>query len=92
VYFIMQNNWHSDQRYVKRRQHLLMEEAEQNRLAKLSQPRGRILRIYAPVMVRFGSVLTLWGQQLQTRYGELPNLPGERLVLASDNVDSSGSC
>jgi len=74
----MLHDWHSIH-YARLRQQDLQREADQHRLANegYSSRRGRIVRIYGPALYRIGSVMTHWGERLQTTYGE-PLLASQR--------------
>jgi hypothetical protein len=80
----MQHDWHSTH-YTRLRQWDLQCEANQHRLAQevMQSRRGQIIRIYGPALYRIGSVMTIWGQRLQTTYGE-------PAALRLDHVESGG--
>lgn len=78
----MNDFWHMQQNQ-QQRQHTLMIEAEQSRLASAS--RTRRVRVVAPVMFRVGGVLLAWGTRLQTRYGEL-SAPATQMPVASRSL------
>jgi hypothetical protein len=83
----MQNQW-QDWHYVRARQRELIREAEQHRL--IARPRRRVVKVYGPALFHVGVFLTQWGQQLQSRYGDLAH--PERFRLAADCAEPGGGC
>lgn len=64
-----------DLRLIHERRKDIERSLERQRLideAREAQPhrRGRLQRVYDPVMARVGGVLMTWGARLQERYGE----------------------
>ncbi len=67
----MQHDWQS-MHYTRLRQRDLHHEADQHRLAQAIRHHRRapITRVYGPALYRIGSVMTTWGQRLQTTYDD----------------------
>ena len=80
----MLSNWHSEL-YARQRQQVLGYEADQHRLAQTMRKtrRGRIVRVYGPVLYSIGSLMTTWGQRLKTEYSD-------PAPFRFDNAESQG--
>lgn len=70
----MIRNYYEAYAFSRLRQRQLIDEAQHQQLVR-HLTASRFPRLYAPLLVWFGSRLILWGWRLKRRYRSLPNAP-----------------